>query len=133
VFWNVMQPPQDLADAFAALYRRVPPDLAFVPWARPALEVYSGMFAKAAGGMREASVFGEPEEWRFGWEQSCARDEWLDQVPAFGGHSQFPPAKQQELLAGIGAAVDAVGGSFMLHYTTVAVTVCAGTQEPARR
>ena len=55
------------------------------------------------------------------------------QVPTFGGHSQFPPAKQQGLLAGIGAAVDAVGGHFMLHYTTVAVTACAGTQERARR
>jgi SAM-dependent methyltransferase len=133
VFWNVFQPPPDLADAFAALYRRVLPDLPFIPWARPALEVYSAIFAKAADGILQTGAFGEPEQWRFEWEQSCDRNEWLDQVPTFGGHSQFPPAKQQELLAGIGAAVDAVGGRFMLHYTTVAVTACAGTQGPARR
>lgn len=34
----------------------------------------------------------------------------------------MPPAKQQEIVAGIGAALDAVGGSFAMHYTTVAVT-----------
>src|ERR1700722_17555376 len=32
------------------------------------------------------------------------------------------PAKLEELLAGIGAAIDAVGGSFTMRYTTVAVT-----------
>jgi hypothetical protein len=30
--------------------------------------------------------------------------------------------RQQEILAGSGAAIDAVGGSFTMHYTTVAVT-----------
>jgi hypothetical protein len=34
----------------------------------------------------------------------------LDQVPTFGGHSQFPPAKLEELLTGIGAAIDTIGG-----------------------
>jgi len=43
-------------------------------------------------------------------------------VPTAGGHSQIPPAKLTELLAGIGAAIDAVGGSFTMHYLTVAVT-----------
>jgi SAM-dependent methyltransferase len=42
------------------------------------------------------------------------RDEWLEVVPTFGGFSQHPPAKQQELLAGIGSAIDAVGGSFTM-------------------
>src|SRR5215831_1452321 len=46
-FWNVMQPPPGMADAFAAVYRRVAPDLPFTPWSRPALDVYSGMFTKA--------------------------------------------------------------------------------------
>jgi hypothetical protein len=108
-------------------------DLPFNPWARPALEVYSAIFAKAADGMQEAAAFSEPEQWRFEWDRSCTRDEWLDQVPTFGGHSRVPPAKRQELLAGVGAAVDVVGGRFMLHYTTLAVTACAGIPVPARR
>ena len=26
----------------------------------------------------------------FDWERTYTRDEWLDQVPTFGGHSQLP-------------------------------------------
>jgi hypothetical protein len=44
------------------------------------------------------------------------------QVPTFGGHTQLSPATLEELLAGIGAAIDAVGGSFTMRYITVAVT-----------
>jgi hypothetical protein len=55
-------------------------------------------------------------------EQSYIREEWLDLVPTSGGHSLFPPAKLDELLAGIGAAIDAAGGSFTLPYATVVVT-----------
>jgi hypothetical protein len=43
-------------------------------------------------------------------------------VPTFGGYAQFPPVKQEDLLAGIGAAIDAAGGRFTMRYTTVAVT-----------
>ena len=32
------------------------------------------------------------------------------------------PARLQELLAGIGAAIDAAGGSFTMQYATVAVS-----------
>jgi SAM-dependent methyltransferase len=121
-FWNVFQPPPGLAEAFAGVYQRVTPGLPFTPWARPALDVYAGIFTKASDGIRQAGGFGDPEQWRFGWEQSCTRDEWLDQVPTHGGHSQLPPGKQQAILAGLGAAVDAAGGSFTMRYTTVAVT-----------
>lgn len=42
------------------------------------------------------------------------------------------PAKLEELLAGIGAAIDAVGGSFTMRYTTVAVTAArTGAASPA--
>ena len=42
------------------------------------------------------------------------------------------PAKLEELLAGIGAAIDAVGGSFTMRYTTVAVTAArTGAARPA--
>jgi hypothetical protein len=50
------------------------------------------------------------------------RDEWLDQVPTFGGHAQFSPDVLEELLAGTGPAIDAVGGSFTMGYAAVAVT-----------
>jgi SAM-dependent methyltransferase len=122
VFWNAFQPPPDLAEAFSAVYRRVRSGLPFDPWARPILDVYLLMCAKAADGVRLAGEFGDPEEWRFDWDRPYTRDEWLDQLATFGGHSQIPPARRQEILAGIGAAIDMAGGSFTMHYTTVVVT-----------
>jgi SAM-dependent methyltransferase len=122
VFWNAFQPPADLGEAFAAVYRRVQTGLPFDPWARPILDLYLTMCGTAADGVRQAGAFGDPEQWRFGWDRPYTRDEWLEQVPTFGGHSQIPPAGQHEVLAGIGAAIDAVGGSFTMHYTTVVVT-----------
>lgn len=107
---------------FDAVYRRVLPDSPIHQRAMPGLEVYAVLFTRAADGIRRAGAFGEPEQWRFDWARSYTRDEWLDQLPTFGGHSQFPPAKLEELLAGVGAAVDAVGGSFTMRYTTVVVT-----------
>jgi SAM-dependent methyltransferase len=121
-FWNVAQLPPDLGDAFGAVYRRVQPDLPFTPWARPLLDAYLAMCGKTADGMWQAGTFGQPEQWRFDWDRRYTRNEWLELVPTFGGHSQIPPAKRAELLAGIGAAVDAAGGGFTAQYATLAVT-----------
>jgi SAM-dependent methyltransferase len=115
LFWYVMQPPPDLAAAF----RRVLPD---GPAAFPSLEAYSAIFTKAADGMRQAGGFGASEQWRFDWERSYTTDQWLEQVPTFGGFSQYSAGQARELLAGMSAAVDAVGGRFSMSYPTVAVT-----------
>ncbi|WP_424530287.1 hypothetical protein ACOZ38_11610 [Sphaerisporangium viridialbum] len=58
---------------------------------------------RAADGIREVGAFSEPEQWRFDWERSYTRDEWLDQLPTTGGHTQLPPATLEEVLAGITA------------------------------
>ena len=81
-----------------------------------------GRGGRAADGMRQAGGFGEPEEWLADWARPYTRDEWLDLVPTLGGFRQFPPDVQAELLAGLGAAVDAAGGAFLMGYTTLAVT-----------
>jgi SAM-dependent methyltransferase len=122
VFWNAAQLPPSLAEASGQVYRRVETGLPMNPWARPALDSYLAMCGKAAEGMRQAGGFGDPDQWRFDWERSYTRDEWLEQVPTIGGHSQIPSAKLAELLAGIGAAIDAIGGGFTMSYATLVVT-----------
>ncbi len=122
VFWNVFQPPSDLAEAFAAVYLGVAHDLPFNPWASPPMDAYSTMCTRAADGIREVGGFGAVEQWRFDWERSYTRDGWLDQVPTHGGHSKLAPEQQEALLAGVGAAIDAVGGSFTMGYAAVVVT-----------
>jgi SAM-dependent methyltransferase len=128
VFGHVFEPPPAVADAFAAVYRRVAPDSPFnrqgssAQSAGSALELYQAMFAKAADGIREAGGFGEPEQWRFDWEQPYTRDEWLDLLPTQGTLTGLPPDELAEVLDGVGAAIDAIGGSFTLPYITLAAT-----------
>jgi len=92
VFWNVFQPPAELGQAFAETYRLALSDLlADLPsglWDRPLLGIYETMGAKAADGMRQTGAFGPPEQWYFEWERPYTRDEWLEQVPTFGGFSR---------------------------------------------
>jgi SAM-dependent methyltransferase len=125
VFWNVFQPPAEAAEAFAAVHDRVlPGSLASGAYRREAsaLDLYSPILAKTVDGIRAAGAFGDPEQWRYDWDRSYTRDEWLDVLPTQGLYTQLPPDTLAELLAGIGAAVDALGGSFTMAYTTVAVT-----------
>ncbi len=124
VFWNVFEPPAELREAFAGVYRQaLPGSPAGGFWSRPALDLYRELMgARAADGMREAGAFGEPEEWLSHWRRPYTRDEWLDLVPTTGGFGRMPASVQREILAGLGAAVDAAGGSFTMGYTTLAVT-----------
>jgi hypothetical protein len=121
LFWNVFQPPPDVAGLFNTVYGRVLGGRSGTFWTSP-LEAYSAVFTKAAEGIRQSAGFSQPKQWRFDWERSYARDEWLEQVPTFGGHNQFPPGKLEELRAGIGAAIDAKGGTFTMAYAAVVVT-----------
>lgn len=132
VFWNVQQPPPEIAEAFSEVYRRVAPDLPVfnrrgeesdATASRPSPRVgYTALRSKAAEGMRRSGAFEDPQQWRFDWEHCYTRDRWLELVPTFGGHSRFAPAKTEELLAGMGAAIDAAGGSFTMRYVTMVVT-----------
>jgi SAM-dependent methyltransferase len=125
VFWNASEFPADISEAFSAAYRLATPDLPMSQASQgrmPGPELYARMCAKAADGMQQAGTFGDAEQWRFDWDRPYTRDEWLDQVPTFGGHSQLPPDRLQQVLDGMGAAIDAAGGSFTMHYVTLAAT-----------
>ena len=123
VFWHVFQLPSEVAVAFAAVYHRVVPDspFSFEP-ARPALESYAALVTTAADGIRESAAFTDPEQWRYDWDHSYTRDEWLDQMPTSGALTRLPPDKLAAVLEGTGIAIDAMGGGFTMPYATVAVT-----------
>ena len=123
VFGNVFDSPPVVAKALTDVYRRVAPDAPFnAQSSRTALDIYQEMFAKAADGIAQAGGFDDPEQWRFDWEQSYTRDQWLDQLPTTGALTQFPPDKLAEVLDCVGAAIDTIGGSFTMTYTTLAAT-----------
>jgi SAM-dependent methyltransferase len=122
VFWNMARPPAELARAFAEVYARVAPGTPPPRESAPLFDGHTALFLATAEGLRRAGGFGEPEEWRFDWERYYTRDEWLDVLPTQSVHARLPAGTLRELLAGIGAAVDAFGGGFTMRYTAVVAT-----------
>jgi SAM-dependent methyltransferase len=122
-FHHVFQTPPGVLDALATAYQQVAPDSPVdLQPLRRALDAYQPLFTKIADGIRKAGGFSEPEQWQFDWERTYTRDEWLDQVPTHGHFNLLPPDKLATVLESVGAAIDAMGGSFTMPYTTVAVT-----------
>ncbi|GGL93375.1 methyltransferase type 11 [Streptomyces fumigatiscleroticus] len=123
LFWNAGRPVPDMAEAFAEIYRRVLPDSLFARLSvAQTADPYGPLCVKAADGIRKAGAFTASERWRFDWEHTYTRDEWLDQLPTQGAFTRLPRAELEEVLSGVGAAIDAAGGSLRMHYATVAVT-----------
>lgn len=121
LFWNVGVPPADLSTAFADVVRRVVPGFPAFDAAKQA-NGYSLFLDKAAGGLATAGGFGEPERWSFDWARHYTRDEWLDQVPTFGGNSRLAAEQLADLMSGVGAAIDDAGGAFTMNYQAVVFT-----------
>ncbi|PZS03137.1 MAG: hypothetical protein DLM56_10250 [Pseudonocardiales bacterium] len=86
------------------------------------LDAYQVLLTKAADGIREVGRFSDTEQWQFDWEHTYTRDEWLEQMPTLGALTKLPPNRLAEVQEGVGAAIDAMGGSFTLPYATVVVT-----------
>jgi SAM-dependent methyltransferase len=123
-FWHVFQMPPAVAEAFATVFERAVPDspVNFRGMPTRALDGYQVMFDKTADAIRSDGGFDEPEQWRFDWERTYSRDEWLDQLPTQGILTRVPPDKLSEILAGVGAAIDGMGGTVTMPYTTMVVT-----------
>jgi SAM-dependent methyltransferase len=124
VFWHVFQQPPEVATAFATAFQRVFPDspINFQSLPKNAMDIYAPGFDKATEGIGQAGAFGPVERWPFEWVHVYGRDEWLDQMLTQGTLTQAPPDKAAEVQAEVGAAIDALGGSVRMQYTTVAVT-----------
>ncbi|MFE5331117.1 class I SAM-dependent methyltransferase [Embleya sp. NPDC056575] len=129
LFWNAASPAPELAASFAEIHRRLLPDsLAPLPTPADIDRAYATMCAQAADGLRAAGAFAEPEQWRLDWRHTYTRDEWLDQVPTLGAYTRLAPDTSAELLAALGAAIDAAGGDVPVDYGTLTLTT---TRDPA--
>ncbi len=121
LFWNAGDPPSEIAEGFADVYRGVATGLPFTPWASGARSAagYQRFLDAAGAGIRQSAAYTEPESFRFDWQTTVSREAWLDQVPTAGGHHRIPPAELEKLLSGMAAVIDAAGGSFTMNYATL--------------
>jgi SAM-dependent methyltransferase len=123
IFGHVYEPPAEVATPFAAALARVAPDSPFAGQpARLPLETYRAAYARFADTIRQTGQFGEPEQWQFDWEQPYTRDQWLALLPTTGGLTRLRPDQLADILAEVGAAIDALGGAFTMPYTTLATS-----------
>jgi SAM-dependent methyltransferase len=124
LFWNVAVAEPEMADAFAEVYRGVVGDHPFLGRALRPQSDFGAFNGRANDGIRESGSFEEPEDWKYEWDRVYSRDEWLDVVPTQGGHNTMTPEQLEQVLTGIGAVIDAAGGSLPIHYeVTVATAV----------
>jgi SAM-dependent methyltransferase len=124
LFWNAFEPPPDLRRAFREVQARVLPK-APSAWAAEGsiADGYARMVATAAAGLDRTGAFGEVEELRFEWDFTYSTEAWLDVLPTFGGlGSRVPAETLRTLLDAYAEVIDAAGGSFVMHYTTVVGT-----------
>jgi SAM-dependent methyltransferase len=123
IFGHVFEPPTEVAEPFAAAYRRVTPDslLSSQPARRP-LELYQAGYAKIVEQIRKSGRFDEPEQWRFDWAQAYTRQQWLELLPTTGGLTSLHADQIAEILDVVGAAIDSIGGHFTMAYTTLTTT-----------
>jgi SAM-dependent methyltransferase len=122
-FHHVFQAPPEVLAAQGQAMRQVMPDSPLRPGRLDrALDAYQVLFDKIADGIRAAGRFTEPEQWPFAWSRTYTRAEWLDQLPTLGGLTRLTPDQLAVVQEATGAAIDALGGSFQMDYTTVAVT-----------
>lgn len=87
-----------------------------------AMDHYQPLFETIASGIRKVGEFSEPELWRFDWEQTYSRDEWLAVLSTRSAIIKRRPDQRVEVLGAVGAVIDEMGGGFSMPYTTVAVT-----------
>jgi SAM-dependent methyltransferase len=121
LFWNAFEPPPDIRRAFGEVQERVLPKVPNA-WAFEGsiADGYARMVATAAAGLVETNAFGPVEQWRFEWDFEYSTEAWLDVVPTFGGLGSRVPADTLKTL--LDGYAEVIGGSFVMHYTTVVGT-----------
>jgi SAM-dependent methyltransferase len=123
IFGHVFEPPAEVAEPLLAAFQKAVPDSPFgnLPAQRP-LEIYRAGYAKVADTIRATHRFADPEQWQFDVERTYTREQWLTLLPTTGGLTRLPADKLAGILDAVGTAIDALGGSFTMPLTTLAVT-----------
>lgn len=123
---HVYEPPASVGKAVAEALREVAPDSPFVraasstPPSDP-VAAYRAGYEKFASGVRQANVFAEPEQQTVVTEHAYRRDQWVDFLPTTGALTQLPADTLAEVLAPVGAAIDELGGTITVRFTTLAL------------
>jgi SAM-dependent methyltransferase len=125
LIWNAGFPSDDLADALDEVYRTVLPSGVHTVFsgyaANRSTDARSGLDRELAA-IAAAPDLGAPTERWFPWTKTYERDQWLEQLLSRSDHTALDPPVRDLLFEAIGAAIDDVGGSFVMNFETVLIT-----------
>lgn len=123
---HVYEPPAPVGKAVIDALRQVMPGSPFVRGVSSAppsdpVAAYRAGYEKFADGVRQANAFAEPEQQTVETEHPYTREKWLDFLPTTGVLTQLPADTLAEVLAPVGTAIDDLGGTITVRFTTLAL------------
>jgi SAM-dependent methyltransferase len=118
LFWNFASFDPSTRSALDAVYRHVAPELSEHSVVR---DGGPATVTDHLAELRHAEQFADLEHRRYPWTTTYSRGAWLDLVATHSDHATLPAEQLAELLAALGRAVDALGGSVHAEYTTDAI------------
>ena len=118
-FWNMGDPPADVRERLEPVYRRLGPQLEHLS---VVLGKSGGRGEETVAALNDSGRFDSAEIRRFGWSRAYSTDEWLRFIATHSDHQALGERRLEALLDGVGAELDALGGSFEYPYVTVLVT-----------
>ena len=117
LFWNAVRHDAASGAALSPVYQEIAPELAGSVVLAPAARPDTHVEPIAASGL-----FGLPVVSRYTWPQRYTTEQWLDLLGTHSDHRVLPPDQLEALLAGIGKAIDGLGGFFSVAYDTTLIT-----------
>jgi SAM-dependent methyltransferase len=118
VFWNLGDPPPELAARLLPIYARLEPELerdaTSLGNAHPSVNA-------AEESLVRSNAFEPPRTLRFGWHASYDTAGWLEHLRTHSDHQTLPPERLERLLSAVAEAVQAIGGVFEMPYEAVLV------------
>ena len=118
-FWNLGKPPREVCEALAPVYARLAPELESYS-AAPVRD--TSRVGDTALGLAACGTFEPAQESWFASTRVYDSAGWVDLLSTHSDHQTLPPDRRERLLAAVGEAIDAAGGSFEMRHEAVLVS-----------
>lgn len=112
LFWSMDDVLEDAHQALDAVYGQLVPHLLEARRARVGRGHGPAVDGLRAAGFRDVATRDYP------WQRVYTRDEWLDLLSTYSDHHLLPGEQRNALLAGLGRAIDDLGGTVTARYET---------------
>jgi SAM-dependent methyltransferase len=119
LFWNRGDPPEHVRERLVPIYDRLAPE---GESETSALERRGRVVRETVAGIDTSGEFGPAKVSAFPWSRSYTTEQWLEARRTHSGHLGLEPQRRERLLEAVGAAIEALGGSFEVQYEVVLVS-----------